>query len=91
MKQLSGKGVTLIWNYLNPSLFLSFSKLQSFLLQQQTFLEKCGTWMDLLVQTEQKLAVEVSGNYQRLLEQQREHEASIHVYFYIANTHTIYT
>lgn len=80
----------LIWNYLNPSLFLSFSKLQSFLLQQQTFLEKCGTWMDLLVQTEQKLAVEVSGNYQRLLEQQREHEASNHVYLCIAKTHTIY-
>lgn len=47
--------------------------------------------MDLLVQTEQNLAVEVSGNYQRLLEQQREHEASNHVYLYVAKTHTIYT
>ncbi|KAM5166613.1 nesprin-1 isoform 3-T3 [Callospermophilus lateralis] len=51
-----------------------FSKLQSFLLQHQTFLEKCETWMEFLVQTEQKLAVEISGNYQHLLEQQRAHE-----------------
>ncbi|XP_033368639.1 nesprin-1 isoform X3 [Parus major] len=62
------------WSLISPQTTERFSKLQSFLLQQQTFLEKCGTWMDLLVQTEQKLAVEVSGNYQRLLEQQREHE-----------------
>lgn len=73
------------------SIFLSFSKLQSFLLQQQTFLEKCETWMDLLVQTEKKLAAEISGNYQSLLEQQRAHEASHHVYLYITTTHTIYT
>lgn len=61
-----------------PSLFLSttVSKLQSFLLQHQTFLEKCETWMEFLVQTEQKLAVEISGNYQHLLEQQRAHEVS---------------
>lgn len=52
------------------------SKLQSFLLQHQTFLEKCETWMEFLVQTEQKLAVEISGNYQHLLEQQRAHEVS---------------
>uniref|UniRef100_UPI00398E76DD nesprin-1 n=1 Tax=Pristiophorus japonicus TaxID=55135 RepID=UPI00398E76DD len=51
-----------------------FSKLQAFLLQHQTFLEKCETWMEFLVQTEQKLAVEISGNYQNLLEQQRAHE-----------------
>ncbi|XP_043945040.1 nesprin-1 isoform X2 [Protopterus annectens] len=51
-----------------------FSKLQAFLLQQQTFLEKCETWMDFLVQTEKKLAVEIAGNYQGLLEQQRAHE-----------------
>lgn len=46
------------------------------MLQQQTFLEKCETWMEFLVQTEQKLAAEISGNYQILLEQQRAHEAS---------------
>lgn len=56
--------------------FRSVSKLQSFLLQHQTFLEKCETWMEFLVQTEQKLAVEISGNYQHLLEQQRAHEVS---------------
>jgi nesprin-1 len=50
------------------------SKLQSFLLQQQTFLEKCETWMEFLVQTEKKLAVEISGNYQSLMEQQRAHK-----------------
>ncbi|XP_076155328.1 nesprin-1 isoform X4 [Alosa pseudoharengus] len=51
-----------------------FSKLQAFLLQQQTFLEKCEAWMEFLVQTEEKLAVEISGNNQSLLEQQRAHE-----------------
>lgn len=56
--------------------FHPFSKLQSFLLQHQTFLEKCESWMEFLVQTEQKLAAEISGNYQSLLEQQRAHEAS---------------
>lgn len=58
------------------SFLYSVSKLQSFLLQHQTFLEKCETWMEFLVQTEQKLAVEISGNYQHLLEQQRAHEVS---------------
>ncbi|XP_041831658.1 nesprin-1-like [Melanotaenia boesemani] len=51
-----------------------FSKLQSMLLQQQSFLQKCESWMDFLSQTEQKLAAEISGNYQSLLEQQRDHE-----------------
>ncbi|XP_076833611.1 nesprin-1-like isoform X2 [Brachyhypopomus gauderio] len=51
-----------------------FSKLQAALLQQQTFLEKCETWMEFLVQTEEKLAVEISGNFQSLMEQQRAHE-----------------
>lgn len=50
------------------------SKLQSVLLQQQSFLQKCETWMDFLSQTEQKLAAEISGNYESLLEQQRDHE-----------------
>uniref|UniRef100_A0A672IE86 KASH domain-containing protein n=1 Tax=Salarias fasciatus TaxID=181472 RepID=A0A672IE86_SALFA len=51
-----------------------FSKLQSVLLQQQSFLQKCEAWMDFLSQTEKKLAAEISGNYQSLLEQQRDHE-----------------
>lgn len=50
------------------------SKLQALLLQQQTFLEKCETWMEFLVQTEEKLTVEISGNFQSLMEQQRAHE-----------------
>lgn len=54
--------------------FAPCSKLQSFLLQQQTFLEKCETWMEFLVQTEENLAVEISGNYQSLMEQQKAHE-----------------
>lgn len=52
------------------------SKLQSFLLQQQTFLEKCETWMEFLVQTEENLAVEISGNYHSLMEQQKAHEVA---------------
>lgn len=50
------------------------SKLQAVVLQQQSFLQKCEAWMDFLSQTEKKLAAEISGNYQSLLEQQRDHE-----------------
>ncbi|XP_009867463.1 PREDICTED: nesprin-1, partial [Apaloderma vittatum] len=62
------------WSLISSQTTERFSKLQSFLLQQQTFLEKCETWMDLLVQTELNMAAEISGNYQTLLEQQRAHE-----------------
>ncbi|XP_062833321.1 nesprin-1 isoform X16 [Anolis carolinensis] len=62
------------WSMISSQTTERFSKLQSFMLQQQTFLEKCETWMEFLVQTEQKLAAEISGNYQLLLEQQRAHE-----------------
>ncbi|GCB70645.1 hypothetical protein scyTo_0005735, partial [Scyliorhinus torazame] len=62
------------WSSISAQTTERFSKLQAFLLQHQTFLEKCETWMEFLVQTEQKLAVEISGNYQNLLEQQRAHE-----------------
>ncbi|XP_038195664.1 nesprin-1 isoform X2 [Arvicola amphibius] len=62
------------WSLMSSQTTERFSKLQSFLLQHQTFLEKCETWMEFLVQTEQKLAAEISGNYQHLLEQQRAHE-----------------
>ncbi|KAF5900062.1 nesprin-1-like isoform X2, partial [Clarias magur] len=51
-----------------------FSKLQAVMLQRQTFPEKCETWLGFLNQTEEKLGAEISGNYQSLLEQQREHE-----------------
>lgn len=53
------------------------SKLQAFLLQQQTFLEKCEAWMDFLLQTEDKLAVEISGNFLSLMEQQKAHEVRV--------------
>lgn len=59
--------------FLNRCIFF-YSKLQATLLQQQTFLEKCETWMEFLVQTEEKLAVEISGNFQNLMEQQKTHE-----------------
>uniref|UniRef100_A0A4W3HCF8 Nesprin-1 n=1 Tax=Callorhinchus milii TaxID=7868 RepID=A0A4W3HCF8_CALMI len=62
------------WSAISAQTTERFSKLQAFLLQHQTFLEKCETWMEFLVQTEQKLAVEISGNHQNLLEQQRAHE-----------------
>uniref|UniRef100_A0A8C1YUK6 Spectrin repeat containing, nuclear envelope 1a n=1 Tax=Cyprinus carpio TaxID=7962 RepID=A0A8C1YUK6_CYPCA len=51
-----------------------FSKLQSLVLQRQSFLEKCDAWMTFLTQIEEKLAADISGNYQSLLDQQREHE-----------------
>uniref|UniRef100_UPI003AAF302D nesprin-1-like n=1 Tax=Centroberyx gerrardi TaxID=166262 RepID=UPI003AAF302D len=62
------------WSSASAQTTERFSKLQSFLLQQQTFLEKCETWMEFLVQTEENLAVEISGNYQSLMEQQKAHE-----------------
>lgn len=59
----------------NIHLFVCLSsKLQALVLQRQTFLEKCDAWMSFLTQTEEKLAAEISGNYQSLLDQQREHE-----------------
>uniref|UniRef100_A0A3B3YSL6 KASH domain-containing protein n=1 Tax=Poecilia mexicana TaxID=48701 RepID=A0A3B3YSL6_9TELE len=62
------------WTAHSAHLTERFSKLQSVLLQQQSFLQKCEAWMDFLSQTEKKLAAEISGNYQSLLEQQRDHE-----------------
>ncbi|XP_028460256.1 nesprin-1 isoform X2 [Perca flavescens] len=62
------------WTTHSAHLTERFSKLQAVLLQQQSFLQKCEAWMDFLSQTEQKLAAEISGNYQSLLEQQRDHE-----------------
>ncbi|XP_052391485.1 nesprin-1 isoform X1 [Carassius gibelio] len=51
-----------------------FSKLQALVLQRESFSEKCDAWMTFLTQIEEKLAAEISGNYQSLLDQQREHE-----------------
>ncbi|RXN18091.1 nesprin-1 isoform X3 [Labeo rohita] len=65
------------WSTTSAQTTERFSKLQALLLQQQTFLEKCETWMEFLVQTEEKLAVEISGNFQSLMEQQRAHEAEM--------------
>ncbi|KAJ8270593.1 hypothetical protein GJAV_G00116870 [Gymnothorax javanicus] len=62
------------WSATSAQTTERFSKLQAFLLQHQTFLEKCETWMEFLTQTEEKLASEISGNYISLLEQQRAHE-----------------
>lgn len=58
-------------NAFTPSLN---SKLQSVVLQQQSFLQKCEAWLEFLSQTEQKLTAEISGNSLSLLEQQRDHE-----------------
>lgn len=69
----------------------TLSKLQSFLLQQQTFLEKCETWMEFLVQTEENLAVEISGNYQSLMEQQKAHEVRILFFNMIAEYNVNYS
>ncbi|MCJ8736789.1 hypothetical protein PDJAM_G00016450 [Pangasius djambal] len=62
------------WATISAQTTERFSKLQATLLQQQTFLEKCETWLEFLEQTEEKLAVEISGNFQSLLEQQKTHE-----------------
>lgn len=64
---------------------LSFnSKLQSVVLQQQSFLQKCETWMEFLTQTEQNLTAEISGNYQSLLEQQRDHEVNTNIHILVS-------
>ncbi|XP_010787485.1 nesprin-1-like, partial [Notothenia coriiceps] len=62
------------WSSASAQTTERFSKLQAFLLQQQSFLEKCETWMEFLLQTEENLAVEISGNMQSLTEQQKAHE-----------------
>ncbi|XP_028808913.1 nesprin-1 isoform X6 [Denticeps clupeoides] len=62
------------WSSNSAHIIERFSKLQAIQLQQQSFLEKCETWLSFLGETEEKLAREISGNYQSLLKQQREHE-----------------
>ncbi|CAH1803082.1 unnamed protein product, partial [Owenia fusiformis] len=47
--------------------------MQGHLLLQQSFTEKCETWMTFLAETERDLAVDIAGDYNSLLEQQRTH------------------
>ncbi|XP_026174038.1 nesprin-1 isoform X1 [Mastacembelus armatus] len=68
------QGLNRAWAAHSAHLIERFSKHQAVLLQHHSFLQKCEAWMDFLSQTEQKLAAEISGNYQSLLEQQRDHE-----------------
>ncbi|XP_077443053.1 nesprin-1 isoform X2 [Stigmatopora argus] len=68
------QGLNRAWASHSALLSERFSKLQAVLLLHQTFLQKCEAWMDFLSQAENKLAADISGNYQSLLEQQREHE-----------------
>ncbi|KAL2082207.1 hypothetical protein ACEWY4_022025 [Coilia grayii] len=62
------------WNTHSASTIETYSKLQAACLEQQSFLEKCESWMHFLSTAELRLAPAISGSYASLLEQQRQHE-----------------
>ena len=62
------------WNELSSKASEKFRKLQSVLLQQQSFSQKCDAWMNFLAETERNLAVDIAGSYKELLEQQKVYE-----------------
>ena len=64
------------WNKLYTRLSEKYRHLQGVLLQQQSFAQKCKSWMRFLAETEQNLAVDIAGSYDELLEQQKVYEVS---------------
>ena len=65
------------WNELSSKASEKFRRLQSVLLQQQSFAQKCDAWMTFLAETERSLAVDIAGSYKELLEQQKVYEVSL--------------
>ncbi|XP_033126157.1 nesprin-1-like isoform X2 [Anneissia japonica] len=59
------------WNKLSVKASEKYRNMQAVLLQQQSFAQKCDTWMIFLSQTEKNLAVDIAGNYEDLLKQQK--------------------
>ncbi|ELT88687.1 hypothetical protein CAPTEDRAFT_175674 [Capitella teleta] len=70
MRQLNQK-----WYQLSSETSDRYKHMQSHLLLQQDFSQKCEEWMLFLAQVEKDLTAEVAGNYEALLEQQQAYEA----------------
>ncbi len=51
-----------------------FSELQAASLQQQSFEQRCESWLAFLQHMEDSLAVEIASTYPGLREQQRTHQ-----------------
>ncbi len=51
-----------------------FSELQAASLQQQSFEQRCESWLAFLQRMEDSLAVEIASTYPGLKEQQRTHQ-----------------
>uniref|UniRef100_A0A8C4WWA1 KASH domain-containing protein n=1 Tax=Eptatretus burgeri TaxID=7764 RepID=A0A8C4WWA1_EPTBU len=62
------------WTRLSNLTCEHLSKLQASLLQQQSFLEKCQSWLEFLEHTEHTLGKDIFGSEQTLHAQQRCHE-----------------
>ncbi|XP_042563111.1 nesprin-1-like, partial [Clupea harengus] len=68
------QGLNRTWNTLSAHTIERYSKLQATHLQRLSFLEKCEAWLDFLSCSEERLAVEISGNHHSLLQQQKDHK-----------------
>ena len=65
------------WYSLSSDTAERFKTVQSHLLLQQDFNEKCQAWMAFLGQVENSLASPISGTYDGLLEQQKADEVGV--------------
>ena len=72
MRQLNQR-----WYNLAADTAERYKTMQSHLLLQQDFNQKCEEWMLFLAQVEKDLATDIAGNYESLLEQQQAYEVSL--------------
>ncbi len=69
LKQLNQR-----WYTLSADTSERYKTMQSHLLIQQDFQQKCEEWLTFLSQVEQDLAKDISGDYDTLLQQQRSYD-----------------
>ncbi|XP_019623175.1 PREDICTED: nesprin-1-like isoform X2 [Branchiostoma belcheri] len=62
------------WYNMSTLMSNKYRTMQGIMLDKQNFAQKCETWMLFLAQTEKDLAVDIAGNYEGLLEQQKAYE-----------------
>ncbi|CAH1263260.1 SYNE1, partial [Branchiostoma lanceolatum] len=62
------------WYNMSTLMSDKYRTMQGIMLDKQNFAQKCETWMLFLAQTEKDLAVDIAGNYEGLLEQQKAYE-----------------
>ncbi|XP_063044606.1 nesprin-1-like isoform X4 [Engraulis encrasicolus] len=62
------------WNTHSAHTLETYSALQGVCAQQQSFREKCESWMELLDSAERQLTPSISASYANLVEEQKQHE-----------------